>query len=78
MGVILISGLIFFTGLPPKLPDQNEEDLVNEILKKTGSFPKSSVKKALRMPITTADEKSLVMVEMDTVENEIKVFLFYP
>ena len=73
MDVILISDLIFFTGLPPKLPDQSEEDLVNEILKKAGTVPKSSVKKALRMPITTADGKSLVMVEMDTIENEIKV-----
>jgi hypothetical protein len=65
--------IIVFEGLPPKLPDQNEEDLVNEILKKTGSFPKSSVKKALRMPIATPDGKSLVMVEMDTAENEMKV-----
>ena len=73
MGVILISDSNFFTGLPPKLPDQSEEDLVNEILKKAGTVPKSSVKKALRMPINTADRKSLVMVEMDTVENEIKV-----
>ena len=73
MGVILISDTIFFTGLPPKLPDQSEEDLVNEILKKAGSVPKSSVKKALRMPIATPDGKSLVMVEMDTAENEMKV-----
>ena len=73
MGVILISDTIFFTGLPPKLPDQSEEDLVNEILKKAGTVPKSSVKKALRMPISTADGKSLVMVEMDTAENEMKV-----
>ena len=55
------------------MPDQSEEDLVNEILKKTGSVPNSSVKKALRMPIKTAGGKSLVMVEMDTAENEMKV-----
>ena len=71
--ILLCIWLIFFTGLPPKLPDQSEEDLVNEILKKAGTVPKSSVKKALRMPISTADGKSLVMVEMDTAENEMKV-----
>jgi len=55
------------------LPDETEEDLVSSILEKTLDVPKKSVLKAIRMPIESQSGNSLVIVQMDTLENEMKV-----
>ena len=59
--------------MPSKLPDETEEDLVSSILEKSLDVPKKSVLKAIRMPITSQSGNSLVIVQMDTIENEMKV-----
>ena len=63
----------FFTGLPTTYPDETEEELVGSILEETLRISKTSVIKALRMPMLSQKGHSLVMVQMDTHENEQKV-----
>jgi len=65
--------IIVFEGLPPKYPDETEEELVGSVLEETIHIPKTSVIKALRMPMVSQSGHSLVMVQMDTKENELKV-----
>jgi len=65
--------LLIFEGLPEKSIDQTEEDLVRSILEETVDMPKTSVIKAVRLPMTSQTGKSLVMVQMDNQEDEIIV-----
>lgn len=65
--------ILVFEGLPEPELDQSEEELVESILERSAQVPKSSVRTALRMPIKGSNGKSLVIVEMDTLENEEKV-----
>ena len=46
---------------------------MRSILEETIDMPKTSVLKAVRMPMTSENGQSLVMVQMDTQENEINV-----
>ena len=62
-----------FLGLPEKSVDQTEEELVESILEQTVEMPKTSVIKAVRLPMTSQGGKSLVMVQMDSHEDELTV-----
>ena len=46
---------------------------MRSILEETIDMPKASVIKAVRMPMTSGNGQSLVMVQMDTQEDEITV-----
>ena len=63
--------VLVFEGLPEPR-GQSEEGLIESILSQTVQIPKSSVRRAVRLPIKS-NGKSLVIVEMDTIENEEKV-----
>ena len=65
--------ILVFEGLPEPRLDQTEEDLVQSVLEKYANIPEHSVRTALRLPIKQFNGKSLVIVEMDTMENEEKV-----
>jgi len=65
--------LLIFEGLPEKSLDQTEEDLVRSLLEKSVDMPKTSVIKAMRLPMTSQSGKSLVMVQMDSQEDELAV-----
>merc|ERR1712223_2249163 len=64
--------ILVLLDLPEPAKDQTEEELVESFLNKTFDLPQSSVKTAFRLPIRS-NGKSVVMVEMDTIENEEKV-----
>lgn len=65
--------LLIFEGLPEKSVDQTEEELVESILEETVEMPKTSVTKAVRLPMISQGGKSLVMVQMDSHEDELTV-----
>ena len=65
--------ILVFVGLPDPEINQNEAQLVESIISKSADLPKSSVRTALRLPIQDPSGKSMVIVEMDTIENEEKV-----
>ena len=62
-------------GLRKPVADETEEELVSSVLSKmVDKFPESSVRRAIRLPITQqTNDRSLVLVEMDTEDNENKV-----
>ena len=64
--------VLVFEGLPEPRSSQSEEDLIESILSKTVQIPSSAVRRAVRLPIKN-NGRTLVMVEMDTIENEMKV-----
>ena len=64
--------VLVFEGLPEPRVAQSEEDLIESILSKTAQIPSTAVRKAVRLPIKN-NGRTLVMVEMDTIENEMKV-----
>ena len=64
--------VLVFEGLPQPRSSESEEDLIETILSKTVQIPSSSVRRAVRLPIKN-NGRALVMVEMDTIENEMKV-----
>ena len=66
--------VLIFEGLPePRTKGfRTEERLIESILNETMGIPESSVRRAFRLPVNS-NGKSLVMVEMDTIENEEKV-----
>ena len=65
--------ILVIEGLPDPEEGQDEEVLVETILKQSIGLPSNAVKKALRMPMKSPTEKSLVIVEMDTPESEARV-----
>jgi hypothetical protein len=62
--------ILVFEGLPEPRLDQSETELVESILEKSVKLPRASVRTALRLPITQTNGKSIVIVEMDTMEHE--------
>lgn len=64
--------VLVFEGLPEPRVAQSEEDLIESILSKTAQIPSTAVRRAVRLPIKN-NGRTLVMVEMDTIENEMKV-----
>ena len=60
-----------FEGLRKPKGQETDESLVAEVLKKSANLSAMEVKRVIRLPMHDASSmKSLVLVELDTIEHE--------
>ena len=62
--------ILVFEGLRKPKGGETDEDLVAEVLRKSANLSAMACRRAIRLPMLDSSMKSIVLVELDTVEHE--------